>query len=540
MTRGTSLRLQICAALALAFLFAVPHALHTLRHPGEGKIIMMHSTDDGQYHAKVRAALLRRWSEARNGMTGGDPPDSGAAPALLELAAGAAFSWTNLKAPQVLTLLNVFVTPLIVFLLTAFLRAIGFRESVALGGSLLYILLFLSPLQKPVHMSLSLPFTILVLLAIARAWRAPQWGRVLLAGALLGLSIGTYFWAWTYLFALTGWLIVLTGLASLPHERWQRMRIPLYIMGLALLVAAPLLIGIFHTASLGSVFQETSARSTIIHSRGTESLPRSILLTLLTAVTAILALPLRRGAEGRSALFPLAAIFAAETVMHQNLLHGVLFTFSSHYYPFVVLSVLLAGLFALENGRGVFLKPLAVGITVIFILARLWDGRSALAIAAANYYVRDLDHLMPALRLLDDGKREGILTDRTTAHAVTGWTDDDVVFTAYTRHVLMSDEEYVERYCLSELPHPTGPDILWLADEVVERNTPGELHARIAQFSSLCERVRAGPRMMLRKYAVAKLLWNERLRPDWVIDPHLFQKIAQGEGWSLWRATVDH
>ncbi len=115
---------------------------------------------------------------------------------------------------------------------------------------------------------------------------------------------------------------------------------------------------------------------------------------------------------------------------------------------------------------------------------------------------------------------------------VTGWTDDDAVFTAYVRHLLVSDTEYAQRYCLSELP--AAADLDWLAREVVERLNPSEIAARTAQFRIACDSVLRFPRIALRRYGVTMLLWNETLRPDWRIDPQLFTKTLQGEGWSLW------
>ncbi len=531
-------RAQIGITVLLSIFFSVPHVFHRLS-PDYAGLMIIRSTDDGQYQAKVRAALLGRDGEVSNGMTGGVPAAKGGAPALLEWIVGRSFSWSSLHAPEVLLLFTVFITPLIFPLLSSFLLALFGSRFLALFGALLYVVSFVSPLQKPIHMSLSLPLTIGALFALFSVWQRPTRANMLLAGLCLGALVSVYFWSWTYAWAVLGWLLLLhlAFRPSAPSKRSQTTRM-LGVIGIGLVLAAPT---VWHTISVAlsmpTIFQETAMRSTIIHTRGVESMARSALL-LLTTLSALQYLRRSGGLRVRSetALFPLAMLLAAVTVMHQNVLHGTVFTFSSHYYPFVCLSMLMVLLFVLSEGTWTRWKFFTALLASLFLGAALFDYRViAPNILLDRYDLASVQHLAPAMRILDQTPRDNILTDRTSAHMVTGWTDDDVVFTAYVRHVLVSDTEYVQRYCLSELPSRSGPDLDWLSREVVERPNPEELSLRRRQFEALCQPILSQPKIALQRYGVTALLWNEALRPDWKIDATLFQREVQGEGWSLWR-----
>jgi hypothetical protein len=175
------------------------------------------------------------------------------------------------------------------------------------------------------------------------------------------------------------------------------------------------------------------------------------------------------------------------------------------------------------------------GIAAIFLLAGAWDYRVAWVLPTAPRHHLDLQHLAPVLAILRDGKRETVLTDYRSAQMVTNWTDDDTVFTPYVRHLLVSNEEFAERYCLSELPSPTGPDIRWIASEAAHVYAREFLPQREREFGTVCRRLFGDPAGALERYGVDLLLWNQRERPNWEIDAGLFEKVTAGEEWSLWR-----
>lgn len=525
--------LQLIAYLLLAALFASSFIANDVRdnHPGILRII---STDDGHYHARVKAALLHRWGEVRNGVTGGEHPAIGGPPAIVETIVGGAFSWTTLKAPQVMMLLTIFVTPCIVFLLCGLLRKIGMGEGWSLVGMAAYLLVFMGPLQKPVNMSLSIPITIAALLTLQWVCRSPRLLPVLICGMLIGVLPAVYFWSWTFVWTTTAifFLVHCTFVPGSKRKRAQTIAL-CSVLILTFLVSLPFLLDMLHSSKTDPNFAATALRSTIVLTHAIESIPRTILLTVLL-LSAIL-LVRRSRSKTQEWLLPLSVLLGIFMSMYQNVIHGVRFTFSSHYYPFVCLSALLIGIWACAHAKKGTLRFAVVGMASVFLLAGLWDYRSVWDIVRGEYYVRNIQHLSPALHLLDDDVRQTILTDKTSAHMVTTWTDDDVVYTAYIKHLLIGDEEYAERYCLSELFNPAGPDLTWLAREVVETGDGAEIERRRAQFAAICAPVREHHRTFLRKYGVDFVLWNERLHPEWHISS-AYKLQKRGAGWSLWVA----
>ena len=267
----------------------------------------------------------------------------------------------------------------------------------------------------------------------------------------------------------------------------------------------------------------------------------------MTLCSLLLFLSLQKNEEKvRVSILPLALVLGAWTVMHQNLFHGVLLSFSSHYYPFVCLAMVAASAWSLNHslrsGTGQALNPLLlffrfgiVGITAVFLVLGAWDYRLTWSLPFASREHLTFQHLAPVLRHLDDGTRENVLTDYRTAQMVTNWTDDDTVFTPYVRHLLLSNQEFAERYCLTELSNPEGPDIAWIAWETLQIRAQDLLPKRMNEFQAVCDDFLTDLKGALEKYRVDYLLWNQRERPTWKIDETLFTKVEEGESWSLWR-----
>ena len=530
MTERTRTLIHFFIVMMLGLSFSLPHVLFSLRAM-EPVLLKITTTDDGHYLARVKAALLGRTNEVRNGVTGGHPPADGSAPALVELIVGTAFSWTKLKAPHVMLLLTVFLTPWVFLLLLNLLRSFV-PWSTALIGSVFYVTVFLSALQKPVNMSLSLPISIATIFVLWKNWREPKRWSTLLSGILLGALPSVYFWSWTYIWSLFGWLFILHFCFSETSPlKTKRTKALLASSAIAVIVSLPFLIDLIASFQGGGIFTETAFRSTIIHSRGVESLPRAILISILVLCSIVLARKTRKDIEHW--ILPLASILGIATAMYQNLIHGIIFSFSSHFYPFLCLSALFVGVWAWSTSLR--WARIVAGLASIFLVLGLWDFRSVWSVLAGNYYVRDIAHLRPVTMILDDGNRQTVLSDKVSSHMVTSWTDDDVVFTAYVKHMLVSDQEYVERYCLSEAFSQGGPDLQWLASEVVETKQEDLIAAKKIEFKSFCDPVLTDPQKFLKKYDVHFLLWNERLRPDFGIKIGSFRLQERGSGWSLWR-----
>lgn len=530
MTERTRTFIHLLIVFVLGVSFALPQIFFSMRSV-EPVLLKITTTDDGHYLARVKAALIGRTKEVRNGVTGGSPPADGSAPALVELIVGTAFSWTSLKAPHVIFLLTIFLTPWVFLLLLNLLRSFV-PWSTALIGSVFYVTVFLSALQKPVNMSLSLPISIATIFIIWKNWLKPNMWLSLISGILLGVLPSVYFWSWTYIWSLFTWLFVLHCICvpSSPLKS-KRTRALLITGALAGIVSLPFLLDLWSSFHAGGIFTETAFRSTIIHSRGIESLPRAILLALLILCSIVFARKTRDQYERW--LLPLSSILGIATAMYQNLIHGIIFSFSSHFYPFVCLSALFVGVWAWSIPSLRWAR-IVTGLASIFLILGLWDFRSVWSVLAGNYYVRDIAHLRPAIDILDQKPRDTVLSDKVSSHMVTSWTDDDVVFTAYVKHMLVSDREYVERYCLSELFSPSGPDLTWLASEIVETKQEDLIAAKKIEFLSYCDSVLQSPEKFLEKYDVQWLLWNERLYPEWKII-RFFVRVQGGNGWSLWR-----
>ena len=111
------------------------------------------------------------------------------------MAIGTALRPFFLHAPQATALLTVLLTPFIALLLTALLRAMGTGPGLTILVSAFYLYVFLSPLQKPMNMSLSLPLSVAALLLLLRAWQFPRRLSILAAGVTIGLLPWVYFWS---------------------------------------------------------------------------------------------------------------------------------------------------------------------------------------------------------------------------------------------------------------------------------------------------------------------------------------------------------
>ena len=520
--------------LGMALLIALPYFLYTFRPEYRG-LVPFRTNDDGFYMGRLDAAAQGHFREFQNGITG--PPAQGVAPALLELLGGTLFSWTGLHGPQISVILTVLIAPLMIPLIAGTLRASGVGKGLSLASGLTYTITFLSPLQRPIYMSLALPLALGTIFSLLRTWQHPRSSRILLTVLLTGSLPAVYFWDFSYVWAVGGWFLLL-HLLLLRTSTWKRERthVLLLVGVLTFLFSMPFLLKLVLASRAYPFSAEVSLRNQVVPTHMIESPMRSILLSLLVLLTMFLLRSVRRKEDVlKTAIFPSALVFAAWTVMHQNLLHGILLTFSSHYYPFVCLAAVSVAAWALAHARGTWPSRGIVAIAAIFLLAGFWDYRGAWALPFAPREHLDLQHLAPALKILSDGKRQTILTDYRSAQMVTNWTDDDTVFTPYVRHLLVSNREFAERYCLTEVFNSAGPDIFWIAREATHTRAQSFLPEREREFGEVCAALLANPVAALREYGVDFLLWNERERPTWKVDEDLFTQIANGEDWRLYR-----
>lgn len=530
------------ATIFIAAWIATPFLLYPFQD-GYGGLVPFRTLDDGSYEARIQSALLGRYDEASNSITGPEFGIRGTAPVAQEVAIGWLFRWSGLKGPHVAMLLMVVFTPLIVTFLGLMLRRLGASPAVAIGASLAYVFVFLTTLQRPVNGSLSLPLTALILLLLLVAWQKGSyvWGS--LAGIALGILPGTYFWAWTFLWAGAALLLLYHFFLPSSPEKHRAVRVLLFTGAIALIVSLPFLYQSWFVTAQHPFFSETAYyRSCLYPSRAIPSVPRGALLLLATIAANVLFR--RHHVTSRWLVFPVVFVTGAFLAMHQNLLHGKDFQFASHYYPFVCLSLVTLSAWILSHAKLLLgirsilrsWPSLAIlSITALFLTAGLWDYRMMWSILRTAPDHLKQQHLRPILEELTDGGRQTILTDNETGLMIKAWTDDDVVWVQYAQHLLISNREYAERACTTALMDPSGPDIREIAWHTVQFRGQHLLPDRIREFTEYCEGIRSDPQSALQRFGVDLLLWNERTQPNWQIDPELFEKVEQGEGWSLWR-----
>lgn len=515
---------------------AWPFFLYTQRPAYQG-LVPFRSADDGAYEGRIQTALLGRFDEVDNGITG--PGIRGAGSALVERATGLLLRGTGLRGPEATVVLIVSIAPLFFLFFALFLRSIGVTALCSLGMTTLYTLMMLGTLQRPVNLSFTLPFTALTLLLFSKARESGRVLFIVLAAFCIGILPGIYFWAWTFLWAGIACVYLLHVFLPASPLKHRQTRHLIFIAGIALLITLPLLTHTWLLQLSQPTFADVGAeRSGLYRSFAIESPARSFLFLVLTV--AGLSLFIRKREQRPSLILPVGLMLGGFLALHQNLLHGKDLMFSSHYYPFLCLAAvtLAAWVLTFDRIRSRMKSVeswLIIGATVVLLAAGFSDYRVSWVLPFAPEKHLDLQHLAPVLSGLSDGKRQVILSDPWSALMVKAWTDDDVVFTPYVQSLFVSDEEYIERYCLAEsfgnIP------VERIAFELTQYFSIEKLPARKVQVEEVCERLLRDPAKALRRYGVELVLWNEKSRPDWIINSRQFTKLSQGEGWSLWRVV---
>jgi hypothetical protein len=530
-----------CAAVFLALWILFPFVRFAM-YPGYQGLVPLRTGDDGAYYDRIQTALLGRYDEVDNGITG--PGIHGAGSALVEWGTGFFLQDTGLHGPEAGVLLMVLIAPLFFIFFALFLRSLGVSAVLSLVLTVLYTALMLGSLQRPVNLSFTLPYTALTLLVFSYARLRKGIVLPLFAALLIGLLPGVYFWAWTFLWASLACVLFLQFFLPISDAKDQQTRRILWMGAGAFLIALPLLLKTWVMQVVSPYFADTASyRSGVYPSHWVESPIRSFLLLLLTI--AAVTLFVRKKAQRSSLLIPVALTVGAFVVMHQNLIHGKDLMFSSHYYPFVCLAALVLSAWVLcfdmpvdwEKKRLLFSRwpsLLILLITALFLAAGFSDYRISWSLPFADPAHLDMQHLAPVLKSLTDGKRQTILTDAKSGLMVKAWTDDDVVFTPYVQSLLVSDADYIRRNCLSQALSSKGIDVRAIAWELTQFRGISQLPMREAQVRSLCAPFLQNLRTALSVYHVDLLLWDEKNHPDWVVDPQIFEKIQSGNGWSLW------
>lgn len=554
------------AAIAIGLLVAGPQWSHTRDARYRGVAVHLNA-DEAAYLPRVQEVILGHSDAMGTAITGADQPLPSLQPAVLETAYGVVARWFGLTAADTLNVLD-FVEPFFLFLvLTWFLRNLGFSRSKALIGAILFSLFELYSLNRPVHQRGSFLLSILALtLLIEGLERHLLLG--MLGGALMGLLVGVYFWAWTTVWAFWGllllWEIVVLTVAAQAH-RSIRLRVALWLKHLwewifrkspkvplgpvhALLlfgivgglVAAPFLESMVDVSS-HPAFTDAFFRSGIARTRIPQSWIWSSLFLVMAVGTALLSPTLRQLHTRRYIVVTVAAAFF---LLNQHLFHGVLFLFASHYLFLLVLAAVVT--FLSTWGRG-YRGITALVASVIFLSGIAYDNRTVLSQWRHDESDFEEQHLASALPELDKLPRMTILSDPQTSAFIASYTRHDVLFTAYAQHELHSHDDLAERYCLTQVAispvrrTPESEPVLIYGDGYDGFPTvEAKASLRVEELSrvlSMCRRVDARIKSTLGKYGVRYILWDQKRQPAWDLRRMNIRlaEVTRGEGWSLWR-----
>lgn len=528
-------RILLASAYALGVCALLSQAVWAMLSPEYQGLQPYRGPDESIYLIHLQEGLIDMTADTSAGIWSGAHATTGLQSALMERVAGWMFGWMGFDSTIIALFLTAFIGPTVILLMAALLRRTGLGR----GMSLLIAVAFfidMGMVRRFFNPSISMPLSLLALLLIWRWWEHMKWRDALGAGVMMGLLTGVYLWSWTFCWAVYGIL----GLFVL--DRWRQpdfnVRLKQYLVGgvTALIAGAPMLWKTFSNMH-HPLFAESSLRMGLLYAREFESIPRSIFLVLL-ALGTFWAL---RKKQDRLRYAPaISMAIAAFAVMHQQFVHGRIMSFSSHYYFYVCIASTVA--------FGVFLarrKPQPMAIiasiaAVVFLGGAYLDyyGRIALMGPPEEKAMR-MQHLAPLMAELKDGPRETILTDHHTANQIASLTNDDVVFTDYCRILLVSNQEYIERYCLSEALSTAPIDTEYIPDFNKELSRAGremtELHTqRLRDMTeSICPQVDANIPFYLKRYEVSTVLWNETEKPDWDVNQSYLRLREKGDGWSV-------
>ncbi|OGJ55175.1 hypothetical protein A3D11_03840 [Candidatus Peribacteria bacterium RIFCSPHIGHO2_02_FULL_49_16] len=557
--------LVFCSALFLGILVSMPHILHILDERYQGIPVHLNS-DEFSYLPRVQEALIGRSDRLGTAVTGGDEKLPELQAALIERVYGTIFRPFNARAATVLTMMD-FIIPFFLFcILIGFCQSCGFSRKHAYIIVVLFSLLELYNLGRPIHQRASFLLTILAMWGLISGVQYHFfWG--VLGGMLMGLLFNVYFWsfsaAWTW-WAVLVVLFFLNALSIRPHQRqrssflthiihcvrrkekctaeWRSLGYVLLFGGVGFVFAAPFL---FHAFSISSdpIYGEAFFRSGVGMSRIPESWPWTILFALMALAVTVTW-------YRRPISTPLTCtVITGFLVLNQQVIHGVRFLFASHYLFTLVLAALFA-LIALWRDRYV---PALLGsiAALVFIAGIAYDNRSVVSQWRVDAEDFREQHLASSLPVLDELQRSVILSDSLTSSFIASHTHHDVIFTNYIQHELRSHRELAERYCLTQMPlnvsHRRPEDeIVLIYGDAYDGMYTQEERTRLRQeelnlVTVTCADIEGRLQEFLEKYHVQYVVWDEKRQVKWDLGRITgLELIERGEGWSVWIHEINN
>jgi hypothetical protein len=491
--------------------------------------------DNMRYTLRVQEAMLG--GDVSNGILTLPFAPAGIQHGGLEWFAGTLFGWTGFAGTSVVLLVTILIAPLTIPLVAALARRCGLNERHARIAGIVAFLVSLSPLERAVHYSWSIPFVAGTLLLLWRWWEQPRIKRAVCAGLMMGAAVHVHFFVWTMLWSAAGILVGSEVIADVhARRRSPILRTVLPFIVVSLLIAVPYFKDLLLFAN-NPLTAEAARHSSLILAREFESIPRSVALVIFAIATIAAFAPWRNPATR-----PLSACIAASVVVtHQQFVHGRILSYFTHYLPFLtfLFVITLATLLVQKKKSAVWMIALASTTLLTFGSAYEYADRYVLTPPGMWFAQTHLTAPIDVLRT--DGMRQTVLTDFDSALTIAANTDDDVVFVPYLRHLLMSTREFAERYCLSEALAPGPTSAEWIGKELTEWSRAGQEQIMENRDRDLtigreaCAWVDAHLEEAFAKMGVTMILWNERNRPNWEIPETLFTKSASGDGWSLWK-----
>ncbi|MSR87474.1 hypothetical protein EXS70_04905 [Candidatus Peribacteria bacterium] len=526
--------LVIGCAVAFALIIQIPQWLHQMDPRAAGVLVQLNSDED-VYLARVEESLTGRPVQTAEAIVG-DPALRGSQPALLEQVTGVLFSWTHWRAVSVLQLMDSVSVFLLFLCLVWFLRQCGFPRMVALVGTVFFCVIQLYNLNRPIHQGLSLVLLLAALdFLMAGRERRIFWG---IPGAvLLGALFGDYFWNWSFGLAWVGILILFDLVECATSRRCSlafKKSAPL--LALALACSVPFLLQMI------SIMTDPLASEAVFRSgMHPGRLPESWVYSVLFAVMAggVLFAFWQQPKKLRPYRYGIVTVLTAFVVIHQQLLHGYVFNFVSHYLmPMVIAAIITLSLWHFLRNRALLAAALAA---LVYLTAVAYDGRNV----ASQFRIADRfgeQHLGSALAKLDELPRTTILSDPGTSAFIAGSTQHNVVYSLYLKNVLMAHTEIAERYCATVVPlksvdrHLKDQELIWPDADGAFHSDPSVREREVAMVEEACRKTDNKPRAALQKFHVQYVLWDEKRQPTWDLRRLrvVLNKVAVGEGWSLW------
>lgn len=506
-------------AIFLGLFLQIPQLLHVIQPEFKGILVHLNS-DEYQYLARIQEALSGRPQQAAQPYVG-DPYAPGMHFALIEQAEGILFRWTGWRAATVFQVMDTVIPMLLFFLLFAFFRLAGFSRPRSLVGVFLFVIPLLYSLNRPIHQRESFLLVLVTLLLCILAIERRSVLAALAGGAMLGVLFGVYLWAWmftwTYVGLLLLWeLIVWRSQRSIVPFRKSRAGLLALAVCTGVIVATPFLLSIFQSMR-HPLYDEMAFRQGMFFSRLPESWIYSSIFLLMSVVFlfARRRLPQLQGAKMYAILFPVAVT----VVINQQMVHGHVLAFTSHFTFAIALASVCAFLLSTQRFRPLLLVTL--GVSALMLAAITWDNRPGFRLFIIRKDRLHEQHFSTLLPVLDSMPRTRILSDDGTSAFIAASTHHDIVSSIYLESVFYTSEEIAERWCLTVLPLPPEQrrideqlHLVWPDANAANRGTDVR-EREVAMVEEACARLDRDPAGALQTFGVRYVLWDIKRRPQW-------------------------